>query len=97
MALLSLLSSQSTHDPCGAGPRPPLAAASNVFHMFTPIHLLTQPWVHHACPSQPPHGSTTTSGATTVFINGLGVARVGDTIGCGSTINTGGSNVYVGR
>ena len=45
-----------------------------------------------ACPS---HAPGLVSFSPNVFVNNLNVGRVGDQYGCGATINTGSSNVFV--
>ena len=42
------------------------------------------------------HDSTQASGSGTVFANGLPVARVGDSIACGSSNQTGSGNHFTG-
>lgn len=42
------------------------------------------------------HGGKVAKGSTTVFINDLPAARVGDPIDCGSRIETGSSEVFIG-
>lgn len=41
-------------------------------------------------------GVTISAGSGTVFINGKAAARKGDSLSCGSTIDTGSSNVSIG-
>ena len=49
----------------------------------------------------PPHAShganpKITGGSSTVKIEGEGAARIGDAVGCGDTIASGGSTVFIG-
>lgn len=85
----------STTDPCGAPERPNNQASSNVFANGIPVHRQSDNWVQHACPGSSPHGAQTVSGSPNVFVNSLPVARIGDSISCGSTIKTGSPDVFV--
>lgn len=49
----------------------------------------------HACPQKGHSVNTISSGSDDVFINGLPVARVGDSTSCGATIVTGSSTVFI--
>ena len=57
-------------------------------------HRLGDSWQIHCCESC--HGGTTISGSSTVFVNGIPKARVGDQIDCGSVCLTGSNNVFIG-
>ncbi|NCB57632.1 MAG: hypothetical protein EOM46_09030 [Gammaproteobacteria bacterium] len=49
----------------------------------------------HACPQKGHSVNTISSGSDDVFINGLPVARVGDSTSCGATIVAGSSTVFI--
>ena len=42
------------------------------------------------------HDGNISNGSGSVFVNGLGVARVGDPVSCGSTAAQGSQNVFAG-
>ncbi len=69
--------------------RPNAQASSNVFVCGVPAHRLGDAWQSHCCPGDGCHGAITARTSGTVFVNGLGLARVGDALSCGSTIATG--------
>jgi uncharacterized Zn-binding protein involved in type VI secretion len=96
MPAVSRLGDLSTADPCGAPARGNDVASSNVFVNGIAVHRQTDGWIDHACPLSAPHDATTTGGSGTVFVNGLPITRIGDTISCGSTIAAGSSNVFAG-
>lgn len=93
MPAISTLTKNSTSDPCGAPPRPPLTASPDVFAENLAVHREGDSWVLHPC-GVVMHGATTSSGSPTVFINNQPLARVGDLISCGSTIAEGASTVF---
>lgn len=94
MPAVSILTKNSTPDPCGAPPRSPSSASPNVFIENLAVHREGDSWLPHSCPLSPPHGATTVSGSPTVFVNFQGIARVTDLISCGSTIAEGASTVF---
>lgn len=94
MPKVSRLGDSSTGDPCGAPPRDSTGGSPNVYTNKIRTHRKTDQWAPHACPSSPPHGAATTGGSPDVYVNGLPIARVNDTISCGSTIAEGSPNVY---
>lgn len=49
---------------------------------------------HTHCP--PVYGTPVVQASTTVFANGMGVARIGDTYSCGAQIISGSPNVFAG-
>jgi uncharacterized Zn-binding protein involved in type VI secretion len=60
-------------------------------------HRLGDGWHAHTCPSIPEtHASTQASGSPTVFVNGKALARIGDSVACGSFVATGSSDVISG-
>jgi len=44
----------------------------------------------------PPHEESITRGSSSVFINGLPAARIGDPVGCGGKISSGSCDVNIG-
>lgn len=94
MTNVSRLGDLSTSDPCGAPPRGSAGASTNVFANSIRVHRKDDAWQPHACPASPPHGATTTGGSPDVYVNAKQVARVNDTISCGSTIAQGSPNVF---
>lgn len=83
----------------GHGCFPPRAgsnASSNVRINGLAAHRLGDGWQPHCCPKKGCHPSSVTSGSGTVRINGRPAARIGDSVGCGSIIAQGSSNVFIG-
>lgn len=69
-------------------------ASDNVLINSRGIHRVGDSWNAHTCPAIPEtHASTQTSGSTSVFVNGRPLARIGDSIACGSSVATGSNNV----
>jgi uncharacterized Zn-binding protein involved in type VI secretion len=58
---------------------------SNTSHPFLPPLL--------GCPT---HVTTLSAGSSSVFANGKGIARVGDSYGCGISLTSGSQNVFSG-
>ena len=75
-------------------PRPNIKASTNVLVNNIGWHRETDGWATHCCKSC--HASNLKSGSGTVFANGLGVARPGDPVACGSVCMGGSNNVYAG-
>lgn len=96
MPAVTRLGDLSTPDPCGAPARGNDVASPNVFVNSKKVHRKTDGWIDHACPASAPHDATTTGGSSTVFVNGLAITRVGDSISCGSTIAQGSADVFAG-
>lgn len=76
-------------------PRKCDTASGNVFVEGIPVHRQSDHWVVHVCKKNA-HDSILAGGSGTVYVNGLGIGRVGDAIACGSIIMTGASTVYAG-
>lgn len=54
-------------------------------------------WPPHTCPSIPAtHEGSQSSGSETVFVNGLALARIGDSISCGDAVAAGSPDVICG-
>jgi uncharacterized Zn-binding protein involved in type VI secretion len=49
----------------------------------------------HSC-GDSVHDSTLAEGSATVFVNGKPLGRIGDSLGCGSAIAAGSTNVFAG-
>lgn len=54
-------------------------------------HCCTHPECIHGC-----HDSVLAAGSATVYVNGKQAGRVGDPVGCGSSVATGSSSVFCG-
>lgn len=77
-------------------PRPNTKGSPDCFVDKRPVHRKTDTWMPHCCPGHGCHPGTTSSGSTTVFVNKLNVARIGDSISCGGTIAQGSTTVIIG-
>jgi uncharacterized Zn-binding protein involved in type VI secretion len=75
-------------------PRPNAGASPNVFVNSLGVHRVGDPWKSHCCLGC--HGATQASGSPTVFANGRPLARIGDSVSCGSRNQTGSGNVFAG-
>lgn len=75
-------------------PRPNDQASPNVFVNGIAVHRETDSWAAHCCVGC--HTSVLQTGSSTVFCNGLPVARIGDPVACGSLVAQGSPNVFVG-
>ena len=76
-------------------PRPNDQGSPDVFVNGIPVHRTSDHWSVHCCPP-PCHDSNLAAGSSTVFANGLGVARIGDPVACGSSCAQGSGNVIAG-
>ncbi len=74
--------------------RPNIAASSDVFTNDLGAHRQGDAWAVHKC--KKPHGGTLASGSGTVWINDKQAGRIGDPVSCGSSVQTGSSNVFIG-
>ena len=68
-------------------PRPNIQGSENVFVNSRPHHRLDDGWSVHCCIGGC-HSSVTCTGSSTVFVNSLPAARVGDLVCCTSLIMT---------
>ncbi len=76
-------------------PRQNVQGSPNVFICGIPAHRIGDAWASHCCgPSC--HGGITVGSSGTVFCNGLGLARVGDAVSCGSVCAEGCDTVSAG-
>ena len=77
------------------GSRTNNSASPNVFVNGIPAHRQGDGWNSHCC-GIPCHGSSLAAGSSTVFCNGLQLARIGDPVACGSACASGSGNVFAG-
>ena len=88
MPIISVLGDSCSSHNCFPN-RPNDQASPNVFAGGIPVHRQSDHWTVHCCThSGIPHGchdSVLASGSSTVYVNGLQCARIGDPIACGST------------
>jgi uncharacterized Zn-binding protein involved in type VI secretion len=82
------------HDDCS--PRPAQRGSPHVTFNARAALRVTDPFVNHGCAAHAPHPGKVAEGSTTVTIDGLPAARVTDPVDCGSTIQTGSADVYIG-
>ena len=91
---MSLLGHIDTgHDACP--PRPNNEASPDVFVDGIPVHRVGDGWSAHGCDDHPPHGATTVSGSSFVFINGQPSSFIGSAVSCGSSIAQGSDYVFI--
>lgn len=76
-------------------PRPNDQASLNVYVNSINTHRESDHWVIHCCDDDC-HDGALSRGSSTVFINGLPIARIGDPVSCGSSVAQGSSNVFAG-
>jgi len=79
----------------GFPPRVNDVGSGNVNANGIPVHRSGDHWVTH-CSGIPCHDSSLAAGSGTVKVNGMDCGRVGDPIGCGSTVAAGSGNVFAG-
>jgi len=88
------------YDSCtGHGCFPPRSngeGSGNVFVNSKATHREDDSWLVHCCPDNGCHSSKTSSGSSTVYVNGKQIARIGDPVACGSIIAQGSGNVFSG-
>lgn len=72
-----------------------VSGSNNILINGYQAHRVTDPWQVHCCGSIC-HQSTQASGSRTVIYNSLPLARVGDSIACGSSNATGSNNHIAG-
>ena len=83
----------------GHSPFPPRSSISGFPTVLVdgiPVLTVGQTWNFHCAPNQGCHTAPQATGSPTVLIGGLPAGRVGDLIGCGSTVATGSSTVLIG-
>lgn len=82
----------------GYVPRPntPNGSASVIVNGHGVVRV-TDPWPSHTDPVPPDtHTGSQSTGSTTVFADGLAVARIGDSISCGDSVAEGSDDVICG-
>lgn len=94
MPAVARLGDQCTGHGCFP-PRPSSSGASTVFANGIAVHRQDDAWESHCC-GPACHGSTTSAGSGTVFVEGKPVARIGDAVACGSAIAEGSENIFIG-
>jgi len=77
-------------------PRVNDVASSDVFIEGRGVHRQSDHWTTHCCPNHGCHDSILSVGSSSVYVNGLQCARIGDPIECGSIVMTGASTVFCG-
>ena len=76
--------------------RPNIEASDDVIINNKGAHRLGDAWPVHGCPAPcVPHPGVLSSASTTVFTNGKGQGRIGDSVNCGSSAAEGSSNVFI--
>ncbi|HDM8166668.1 PAAR domain-containing protein [Vibrio harveyi] len=79
-------------------PRQNTGGSADVFINSKPAHCQGDAWASH-CKTVKPydcHGASTAGGSSSVFVNGKALARVGDSVSCGSSIASGSGDVFTG-
>ena len=84
----------SGHNICA--PTELVTASGNVFINNKGAGRLGDRYASHSCPIHPPHQDVISEGSTTVFINGISVARIGDSLSVAGSVATGSGNVKIG-
>jgi uncharacterized Zn-binding protein involved in type VI secretion len=75
--------------------RPNDQASPDVYVNSINTHRESDHWIIHCCDDDC-HDGALSRGSSTVFINGLPVARIGDPVSCGSSVAQGSSDVFAG-
>ena len=82
------------HDSC---PNVPLVSCSeNVFVNGRGAGRVSDSYAGHSCFIHPVHTPHIASGSSSVFVNGLPLARIGDATDCGGVVIEGSENVFAG-
>lgn len=76
-------------------PRVSISGSPNVYANGIVVHRQGDQWAVHCC-GQSCHSSILSSGSSSVYVNGKQLGRIGDPVACGSTVNSGASNVFAG-
>lgn len=82
------------HDACG--PVPLVTCSPNVNINGRGAGRVSDSYATHGCTVHPSHQDVITAGSSTVLINGLPAARVGDKVSIGGNIRDGSENVFIG-
>ena len=71
-------------------------ASVNVFVNNRGAHRVGDGWEVHCNLIPECHSGVTSSGSSSVFVNDCALARIGDSVSCGSSCATGSDNVFAG-
>lgn len=82
------------HDACGAVPL--VTASPNVNINGKGAGRITDQYASHGCVAHAPHQDSINAGSSTVFINGLKAARIGDAVVLGGSVAEGSGDVFIG-
>lgn len=82
------------HDACGAVPL--VECSPNVNINGKGAGRLNDKYSSHGCVVHAPHQDSIAEGSSTVFINGLPAARVGDAVVIGGSVKDGSPDVFIG-
>lgn len=74
--------------------RPNVEASTDVFTNDRGAHRQGDGWAVHVCTGA--HKGNLSSGSSNVFINDKQAGRIGDPVSCGSKVQTGSSDVFIG-
>lgn len=78
-------------------PRPSTGGSQDVFINAIPALREGDAWAAHTCPDIPEtHAGVQAEGSSSVFANGLALARVGDAVACGGAVAVGSPTVFAG-
>lgn len=77
-------------------PRPNVQASTDVIVNGLGAQRLTDAYTVHCCPDKGCHDAVVAIGSSTVYVNGLPVARDGDQLSCLSKVANGSLNVIAG-
>lgn len=77
-------------------PRPNIQASTDVFVNSRGWHRKADRWMAHCCYTSC-HDSQTSEGSKSVYVNLKRVARIGDSICCGSKCLLGSNDVFAGN
>lgn len=95
MAGATRLGDKSTgHDGCAAVPL--VTASTNVNINGKGAGRITDEYDSHGCIVHASHQDSINAGSSTVFINGMKAARIGDTVTIGGSVAEGSENVFIG-
>ena len=75
-------------------PRPNIVASDNVIINARGAHRVGDDWAVH-CGSSSCHGGKQAEGSPNVIVNGQPLARIGDSVDCGSRCAEGSDNVII--
>ncbi len=82
------------HDACGA--RPLVTSSENVFINSKGAGRQSDLYASHGCVVHSTHQDEISGGSSTVFINGLPAARIGDSVSIGGNVAQGSPDVFIG-